>query len=167
MQASHSHHHGHHHHHHHGHSHSHGHDHPHAPGHNSADDGVAPDHLHSHPHGAHQAETEDAIELLVEAFIEGYAKADDKVGFLRLAGVAFEIDDPQGGPSLKLIEVQRLDCHQVGTASPGFASRELVYHPFPGSLVRERTQLSFVYVSMERMLTMPLRDHIAARQRAT
>jgi len=153
-------------HHHHHHHHHHDHPHTHTAGHNSADEDIAPDHLHSHPHGSHQAETEDAIELLVEAFVAGFVKADDKVGFLRLAGVPFERDDPAGGPSLKLVEVQRMECHQVGTASPGFASRELVYHPFPGSLVRERTQLSFVYVSMDRVFSVPLRDHIAEQQYA-
>jgi hypothetical protein len=141
------------------------HDHPHPHDHNSTAD-AAPGHLHSHPHGRHDAEEEDAIALLVDAFVEGYAGAADKIGFLRLAGVPFELDDAAGGPSLKLIEVQKLDCHQVGTASPGFASRELVYHPYTGALVRERTQLSFVYVSLETTLIVPLRDHIAARARA-
>jgi hypothetical protein len=148
------------------HDHAHGHHHhPHPHDHNSASDG-APNHLHSHPHGQHDAEAEDAIDLLAEAFIAGFGKAEDKIGFLRLAGVPFEIDDAGGDPSLKLVEVQRLDCHQVGTASPGFASRELVYHPFPGKLVRGRTQLSFVYVSLERKVTVPLRDHLAKTRRS-
>lgn len=124
------------------------------------------DHLHSHPHGDLGHEEDDAIDLLADAFVAGYDKAEDKIGFLRLADVPFEIAGDDGGPSLKLIEVQRLDCHQVGSASPGFASRELVYHPYTGSMVRERSELSFVYISLDAQRKIPLREHLTAKFRA-
>ncbi|MEM9360408.1 MAG: hypothetical protein AAGB04_29885, partial [Pseudomonadota bacterium] len=52
---------------------------------------------------------------------------------------------------------------QVGTASPSFGSRELSYLPFPGEMITERTNLNFVYVSLERKSLMDLRDFIVSR----
>jgi hypothetical protein len=50
------------------------------------------------------------------------------------------------------------DSFEVGRASPGFASRELVYHPLPGKLVTSRTRLAFRYVSSERLLELSLAE---------
>jgi hypothetical protein len=81
------------------------------------------------------------------AFIDGFRAASDKQGFLALARIPLELPDGDG-PSLKLVEVILADSFEVGRASPGFASRELVYHPLPGKLVTSRTRLSFRYVSL-------------------
>lgn len=123
-------------------------------------------HLHSHPRGMPEAKSHDEVDLLAETFVTGYEKADDKIGFLRLSGIPFELPDPCGGPSLKLVEVHRLDCDQVGSASPGFGSRELVHHPFTGDMVGRRTEISFVFVSMEERRVVPIRALLAGRQPA-
>ncbi len=143
------------------HGHPHGHDHPHGTGHNHAAD--APLHLHSH------MEEEDAateIGMLCEQFIEGFRDATDKATFLRLAGVAFEIPGTAGGPSLKLVDVKVETAWQVGAASPAFGSRELSYLPFPGSLIRERTNCALVYVSKSERRDLDLREFMQQRRAA-
>ncbi|MEM0944169.1 MAG: hypothetical protein AAGI70_09495 [Pseudomonadota bacterium] len=119
----------------------------------------AQDHLHSHMHTA-----DDAAELQVLAsqFIDGFREARDKMSYLRLAGVPLERDDP-GGPTLKLVDVQLTTEWQVGTAAPSFGSRELSYQPFPGEMITERTNMGFVYVSLERKVVQDLREFLASR----
>jgi hypothetical protein len=88
------------------------------------------------------------------AFIEGFRQVSDKLGFLRLARIPLELAYG-GGPSLKLMEVTIEEVTEVGRASPGFSSRELVYHPLPQGLSTTRLGLSFHYVSLKtrRVLT--------------
>jgi hypothetical protein len=93
--------------------------------------------------------------LLEAAFIEGFRAASDKQAFLALAGVPLELSQPAGLP-LKLVDVIISDVFTVGTASFGFASRELVYQPLPGPLVADATRLSFVYVSADQRLELSL-----------
>lgn len=134
------------------------HDHHHPHDHNHAH---ADDHLHSHMH-----EADDAAELQVLAsqFIDGFCEARDKMSYLRLAGVPLEMADGDG-PGLKLVDVQLTTEWQVGTASPSFGSRELSYLPFPGEMVTERTNLTFVYVSMEQKAMVDLRTFLSDRAR--
>jgi hypothetical protein len=79
---------------------------------------------------------------LESAFIEGFRHAADKPGFLRLARIPLE-PDRAGQPGLKLMQVMIEDIIEVGRASPGFGSRELVYHPLPARLVTARARLRF------------------------
>ena len=150
-----------HHHHHHHHGHHHGQDRgPAAIGHNGPD-GV--DHLASHPHGQPLADAvagEDERQLIVDVFVDGFRAAEDKTSFLRMAKIPFELAGGEG-PSLKLVDVEITDGWQVGTASPGFASRELVYHPFPGAMVRARTDMRFVYVSLDERRDVALVEMLA------
>ena len=127
-------------HHHHGHNHAHG------------------DHLHSHMHDTDRAEE---LRVLTEQFIDGFTQAKDKMSYLRLAGVPLEIDGPGGGPKMKLVDVQLTTEWQVGTASPSFGSRELSYLPYPGEMVTERTNMGFVYVSLETKQVTDLRSFLA------
>ena len=140
------------------------HDHPHgahAPGHghNHAHDA---DHLHSHMH-----EADDAADLQVLAaqFIDGFVQARDKTSYLKLAGVPFERPGKGGATALKLVDVELRTDWQVGTASPSFGTRELSYLPFPGEMVRERTNLSLVYVSMDERSAVDLRDFLVQRKK--
>lgn len=139
-----------HHHHHHDHSHpGHGHNHSHG------------DHLHSHMH--HQDEAAD-LQVLATQFIEGFLQAGDKTSYLKLAGVPFERPSKDGAKALKLIDVELKTDWQVGTASPSFGSRELSYLPFPGQMVRERTNMSLIYVSMNEKSTLDIRDFLYQRK---
>lgn len=83
--------------------------------------------------------------VIERAFIEGFRSAPDKRAFLQLARLPLELDD--AGEPLKLVEVRIEDIHSVGTASPGFGSKELVYQPLPGEMVTQRDRLTLVYVS--------------------
>jgi len=94
------------------------------------------------------------------AFIEGFRQVSDKLGFLRLARIPLELELP-GEPGLKLMQVALEEVFEVGRASPGFASRELVYHPLPGSLVTSETRLSFRYVSAVAVRELSLAELLA------
>lgn len=131
-----------------GHHHHHPHDHNHDHG---------PDHLHSHMESADRAAD---LQVLATQFIDGFQQAKDKQAYLKLAGVPLEIT-PGDGPALKLVDVQLTTEWQVGTASPSFGSAELSYLPFPGEMITERTNMSFVYVSMRDKRMVDLRDFLA------
>ena len=131
-----------------GHTHPHPHAHEHAHPHDHNQSGGAA-HLHSHPHGpAGNVAHDDRVQDFIDNFIAGFRASEDKPGFLRLAQVPFEIHGDDDGPALKLVDVTIEDAFQVATASPAFASTELVYHPYPGRMVRQRTDMRFVYVSL-------------------
>lgn len=147
---------GHHHHHHHHHDHAHhghgGHGHNHAHG----------DHLHSHMDAADEAAD---LQVLATQLIDGFVQAADKASYLRLAGVPFERPGRGGDKALKLVDVELKTEWQVGTASPSFGSRELSYLPFPGEMVRERTNMSLIYVSMDEKTALDIRDFLTARKK--
>lgn len=143
-----------------GHRHDHGHRHPHGPGHNHAHDHG--DHLHSHVHGDAAKERAEELRVLATAFLDGYRKADDKTSFLRVAGVPFKRSGTDG-LSMHLIETRIESKWQLGTASPAFGSRELVYLPYPGEMVSERETMSFTYVSLTERLDLDLTTILAAR----
>ncbi len=108
------------------------------------------DHLHSHPIGASNTIAhDDAVQDWIDNFIPGFRAAEDKTGFLRLAKIPFEIEDEIDGPALKLVDVTVEDAFQVATASPAFGSPDLIYQPYPGHMVRQRTDVRFVYVSLK------------------
>jgi hypothetical protein len=121
----------------------------HAGGHNHPPDHR---HLHSHPHGDPQAAApgtpRDDSDLLADALMEGFDAAEDKPSFLRMARIPDHLHGP-GGEVLRLVDVELRYAYQVGTASPAFNAEELVYLPFPASLVRERADMVFVYVSLQ------------------
>ncbi len=94
------------------------------------------------------------------AFIESFRQVSDKSGLLRLARVPLEIEMP-GEPVLKLLQVQLEEVFEVGRASPGFGSRELVYHPLPGKLVTSETRLCFRYVSTATVREFTLAELLA------
>ncbi|MEM9144851.1 MAG: hypothetical protein AAGC57_01540 [Pseudomonadota bacterium] len=133
------------------------HDHPHHHHHHNH----AADHLHSHMEPANQAAD---LQVLATQFIDGFQEARDKAAYLRIAGVPLEIADEAGGPSLKLVDVTLTRDWQVGSASPSFGSRELSYLPYPGEMIAERTNMAFVYVSLERKRLVDLRSFLAERE---
>ncbi|MCV6584021.1 MAG: hypothetical protein OIF47_00655 [Marinibacterium sp.] len=139
------------------HDHGHNHRHHHEHGHNHAHG----DHLHSHMHHADDAAD---LQVLATQFIDGFLQAADKTSYLKLAGVPFERPSRDGDRALKLIDVELRTDWQVGTASPSFGSRELSYLPFPGQMVRERTNMSLVYVSMDEKSLLDIRDFLFQRK---
>ncbi|MEL6171585.1 MAG: hypothetical protein AAGK67_11885 [Pseudomonadota bacterium] len=124
-------------------------------GHNHADD-----HLHSHLPPEDEAAD---LQVLATQFIDGFIEAKDKMAYLRLAGVPLERQPNDGGAPVKLVDVQLTTEWQVGTASPSFGTRELSYLPYPGEMVTERTNLSFVYVSLDTKELVDLRRFLYER----
>lgn len=98
-------------------------------------------------HGASSTDRADEIQALSASFIDGFRGAEDKTSYLRLAGVPFH---RSGSDHLvqHLVDARIVSNWQVGTASPAFASRELVYMPFPGPMVQARETMTFTYVSL-------------------
>ena len=138
------------------HKHSHGRDH----GHNHPPD---PQHLHSHPHADPHAASpgapRDDSDLLADALMEGFDAAEDKPSFLRVARIPDHLHGPDGEVQ-RLVDVEMRYAYQVGTASPAFGADELVYLPFPASLVRERATMNFVYVSLRSRRDVDLREMV-------
>lgn len=125
---------------------------------------IGHNHSHDHLHSHLKPEDEAAeLQILADQFIDGFVAAKDKMSFLRLAGVPLERDAPGGGPSMKLVDVSIATEWQVGTASPSFGSRELSYLPYPGEMVTERTNMSFVYVSLDAKDVLDLRSFLHAK----
>ena len=145
----------------HDHPHHHGHGHHHHPHDHNHAHGPA-DHLHSH---LTPEDTAADLQILTAQFIDGFATAADKAAYLRLAGVPLERPGKVGASTLKLVDVELKTEWQVGTASPSFGTRELSYLPFPGSMIRERTNMALVYVSMDEKDTLDIRDFLATRER--
>ncbi len=120
------------------------------------------DHLHSH------MPPEDAaaeLQVLATQFIDGFITAADKTAYLRLAGVPFERPGSGGATAFKLVDVSLTTEWQVGTASPSFGSRELSYLPFPGEMVKDRTNMALVYVSSDEKSLLDIRDFLAERKK--
>lgn len=104
------------------------------------------------------------LQVLATQFIDGFVSARDKASYLRLAGVPFERPGKGGATALKLVDVELKTEWQVGTASPSFGSRDLSYLPFPGDMVRERTNMALVYVSMDEKSLLDIRDFLSQRK---
>ncbi len=159
----------------HGHSHSHGpdtHRHRHedpatmrhqpasraGPGHNDHHD-----HLHSHLHGNGKAARIEELQRLATTFVDGFRAAKDKSSYLRLAGIPFDRTGSDG-LTLHLVDATITANWQIGTASPAFASRKLVYLPYPGDMIRARETMRFTYVSLTERADVELMDILAMRQ---
>lgn len=130
-----------------------------------------PPHDHNHSHDADHLHShlppEDAaaeLQVLATQFVDGFVQAADKTAYLRLAGVPFERPGQTGQTALKLVDVELKTEWQVGTASPSFGSRELSYLPFPGDMVRERTNMALVYVSADEKSRLDIRDFLLQRK---
>ncbi len=159
------HHHGHHDHHHHRHVHDHHHhdheEHDHASpgaGHNHRD----VRHLHSHPHGEARHLGREELRDLAASFIEAFRTSVDKTSYLRLAGIPFQVSDSEGR-AMHLVDTRIETSWQIGTATPGFATKELAYLPYPGKMVSARETMSFTYVSLAERRDLDLCDLLAER----
>ena len=123
----------------------HTHHHDHGIGHNNPHEPA--DHLHSHVHGGSDEERRDELQALATSFVDGFRNADDKTSYLRLSSIPFQRKGSDG-LILNLVDAAINTNWQVGTASPAFGSRELVYMPLPGSMISDRETMTFTYVSL-------------------
>jgi len=100
--------------------------------------------------------------MLATSFVESFRAAADKPSYLRLAGIPFKRQGADG-LTLNLVDVSIVSNWQIGTASPAFASRELVYLPFPGPMVSHRETLTFTYVSLTARQDIDLQTVLSER----
>ncbi len=107
-------------------------------------------------------ESSDELQHLSAAFVDGFRSAADKTSYLKLAGIPFERTGGDG-LTMHLVDASIVSNWQIGTASPAFGSRELVYLPFPGPMVRERETMSFTYVSLTERADIELQELLGAR----
>jgi hypothetical protein len=113
-------------------------------------------------HGSSEREHAEELRVLATNFVDGFRKADDKTSYLRLAGIPFRRKGTDG-LTLNLVDVAIAANWQIGTASPAFASRELVYMPFPGDMVSHRENMVFTYVSLTGRADIDLLSILAER----
>ena len=132
--------------------------HHHGPGHNH--DGAG--HLHSHVHQHSDRDRDEELKVLMEGFIDGFRTAADKTSYLRIVGVPFHRPGSDG-LTLHLVDAHIEASWQIATASPAFGSRELVYMPYPGSMVKGRETMSFVYVSLTERADIDLAEIVTER----
>jgi hypothetical protein len=138
----------------HEHFHHHPHDghHHHGPGHNSD----SADRMHSHPHGDGGGEQAAELHALCASFIDGFRQASDKNSYLRIAGIPYKRTG-KDGLAMHLVDAAIVSNWQIGTASPAFGTRELVYMPYPGQLIGSRETMTFTYVSLTQRADVDLR----------
>ncbi len=90
----------------------------------------------------------ESYHKLEEMFVEGYRNAKDKMLYLRMAHIPFEL--PPSSTEEVPYYLQQLHITEkvdVGHVAPAFASPKLVHQMFPHELVRSSTQLTFIYVN--------------------
>ncbi|MEM9333044.1 MAG: hypothetical protein AAGA53_17105, partial [Pseudomonadota bacterium] len=115
------------------------------------------DHLHSHMHGSSSRELVEELQKLATSFVEGFRSANDKTSYLRVSNIPFH-KEGSDGLKMNLVDASINANWQIGTASPAFASRELVYMPFPGSMIQHRETMTFTYVSLTERSDVDLID---------
>ena len=100
--------------------------------------------------------------MLSASFIDGFRQADDKNSYLRISGIPFSRRG-NDGLTMHLVDAEIVSNWQLGTASPAFASRELVYLPYPGVMVSGRETMRFTYVSLTERADVDLRVVLQSR----
>jgi hypothetical protein len=82
-------------------------------------------------------------------FAEGYRAARDKLVYLRLAHIPFELPSNPDSDSDSRMHLKRLrieEIFEVGNVTPAFGSTRLIHHMYPQELVESHKSLKFVYV---------------------
>lgn len=115
--------------------------------------------MHSHVHGDSGREHAEELKVLSASFVDGFRQAADKNSYLRIAGIPFSREGADG-LTMHLVDAAITSNWQIGTASPAFGSRELVYLPYPGPMIGARESMTFTYVSLTTRADVDLRDII-------
>ncbi len=90
------------------------------------------------------AQVEADLDLVENAFSEGFAVTSDPTSFLRLAQVPFEAVAPDG-KRLVLLRVETDAVADVGAITPHFGADSFRYDPLPAAMVSRRRRLRFFY----------------------
>jgi hypothetical protein len=90
------------------------------------------------------AQTEADLDLVENAFSEGFAITSDPTSFLRLAQVPFDATGADG-KRLVLLRVETDAVADVGAITPHFGGDTFRYDPLPAAMVSRRRRLRFIY----------------------
>ena len=101
----------------------------------------------------------DTYHLLEEMFVEGYRTAQDKLVYLRLSHIPFELpEDSDSEVIMHLNSVRIEERYDVGSVTPAFGSDKLVHHMYPHELVKCHKSLKFCYVQHGGVVEKSLRE---------
>jgi hypothetical protein len=90
------------------------------------------------------AQTEADLDLVENAFSEGFSLTSDPTSFIRLAQVPFEAVAPDG-KRLVLLRVETDAVADMGAITPHFGGDTFRYDPLPAAMVSKRRRLRFIY----------------------
>jgi hypothetical protein len=93
---------------------------------------------------ASDSQSQPDLDLVEQAFVDGFAAATDPTSFLRLAKVPFELT-ASDGTKLVLLRVEIDSVVDVGSVMPHLGGASFRYDPLPGVLAAKRRRLRFVY----------------------
>lgn len=102
------------------------------------------------PHRPAGIETKDEsprepdLDLVETAFVDAFPRAPDPTSFLRLAGVPF-IGERPDGTELSLLRVEVNHTTDIGTVTPHLGGGSHRYDPLPGKMTSQRRTLALVY----------------------
>ncbi len=100
---------------------------------------LPPGHDHGHDEPAREAD----LDLVEDAFVEGFRTAADPTSFLRLAHIPQSVALADGRTA-HLLRVEVEERTDTGAVSPTLGGGHVV-RPLPAKLVARRRQLRFVY----------------------
>jgi hypothetical protein len=91
---------------------------------------------------------EPDLDLVEEAFANGFGAAADPTSFLRLARIPFEATTGEGR-RLVLLRIETDAIVDVGSVMPHLGGASFRYDPLPAAMVSQRRRLRFVYFDGE------------------
>jgi len=97
------------------------------------------------------------LDLVEQAFCEGFSAASDPTSFLRLAGVPF-VGVGRDGQTLQLLRVEREEATDVGSITPHLGGGSFRYAPLPRRLTSRRETLQFVYLDGAATIRLTLEE---------
>jgi hypothetical protein len=101
--------------------------------------------------------TEADLDLVENAFSEGFANTSDPTSFLRLAQVPFDAVGADG-KRLVLLRVEADAVADVGAITPHFGGDTFRYDPLPAAMVSRRRRLRFIYFDGQAPRALKLED---------
>ena len=103
----------------------------------------------------------DTYHRLEDMFAEGYRAAQDKLAYLRLAHIPFEMPmdpDSDSDSRMHLRSVQIDEVFEVGSVTPAFGTNRLMHQMYPHALVECLRSLKFRYVHHDGAVVKSLRE---------
>jgi hypothetical protein len=112
------------------------------------------------PSGSEPSSAVTDLDLIEEAFAEGFLAAGDPTSFLRLARVPFR-GITSDGAELALLRVEIDSIADVGAITPHLGGDTFRYDPLPATMVSRRRRLRFIYFDGARLRPLSLAEIIA------